>query len=135
MLDGFLAGFGLDPAEARAAYLGRAPGGIAWRSPVLDGALGACHLADVGFVFGNLSDPLLGADAPRDLSLRMREAWISFARTGRPGTPGGVLPPWPAYGERRSVMRLGDGAPVVQEDPAADTRRLWETLRRPLSGK
>ncbi|MEU5579013.1 carboxylesterase family protein [Streptomyces huasconensis] len=172
VLDGFLAGFGLDPAEARAAYSAAHPGAspgdllsaamtdhayrvpalrvaearaalgartyvyeFAWRSPVLDGALGACHLADVGFVFGNLSDPLLGPDAPHNLSRRMREAWISFARTGRPDTPGGVLPPWPAYGERRSVMRLGDDAPAVQEDPAADTRRLWETLRRPLSGK
>ncbi|MFH8562231.1 carboxylesterase/lipase family protein [Streptomyces sp. NPDC017988] len=123
-------------AEARAALGARTyVYEFAWPTPVLDGALGACHLADVGFVFGNLCDPLLGPDAPQDLSRQMREAWISFAGTGRPDAPGGALPPWPAYGERRSVMRLGDDAPAVHEDPEADTRRLWEGLRLPLPDK
>ncbi|CCB71239.1 Carboxylesterase (plasmid) [Streptantibioticus cattleyicolor NRRL 8057 = DSM 46488] len=169
VLQGFLAGFGLDPAEARAAYAAAHPGAtpgdllsaamsdqayrvpalrvaearaahgastyvyeFAWPSPVLDGALGACHMAEIGFVFGNLSTPLTGADAPSELSDTLREAWTSFARTGHPtapGTPGGRLPHWPAYAGRRSVMRLGDGAPAVCEDPAARTRRLWEGRR------
>jgi len=107
---------------------------FAWPSPALDGALGACHLADVGFVFGNLTGPLVGSGAPPELSDRMRRAWVSFARTGRPGGGGafgGALPHWPAYGGRRSVMRLGDGAPAVHDDPGAATRGLWEGLRLP----
>ncbi|WP_260463668.1 carboxylesterase/lipase family protein [Streptomyces sp. TRM72054] len=99
-------------------------------SPALDGALGSCHMAEIGFVFGNLADPLAGPDAPQQLSESMREAWISFARTGRPSTSGGALPHWPAYARRRSVMRLGDSAPAVSEDPAADERRLWQNLRK-----
>ncbi|MEU7205638.1 carboxylesterase family protein [Streptomyces sp. NPDC045470] len=124
---------------------------FARRSPVLDGALGACHMAEIGFVFGNLAAPLTGPDAPQELSEqeraeqerakqelsdRMREAWISFARTGHPtGASGGALPHWPAYGGRRSVMRLGDAAPVVLEDPATYERRLWEGLREGVTGK
>jgi para-nitrobenzyl esterase len=60
----------------------------------------------------------------------MREAWISFARTGRPGF-GKALPPWPAYGTRRSVLRLGTGEPTVHDDPGSATRTLWEDLRLP----
>ena len=66
-----------------------------WPSPALDGALGACHMAEIGFVFGNLAHPLAGPDAPQELSDRVREAWSSFARTGRPTAarpPGGGLP-------------------------------------------
>lgn len=169
LLHGFLAGLGLNPGEARAAYTAAHPGATpgdllsaamsdhAYRipalriaevrathraetfvyefarcSPVLDGALGACHMAEIGFVFGNLCDPLAGPDAPQELSDAMREAWLSFARTGHPtgtGTSGGKLPHWPAYAGRRSVMHLGDGAPAVREDPAADVRRLWEGRR------
>ncbi|MFF5718245.1 carboxylesterase/lipase family protein [Streptomyces buecherae] len=101
-------------------------------SPAMDGALGACHMAEIGFVFGDLTDPLVGPDAPRDLSDRMRAAWTSFARTGRPDTAAAgddAAPSWPAYGERRSVMLLGDAAPAVCEDPAADARELWAGRR------
>ncbi|MFE2031163.1 carboxylesterase/lipase family protein [Streptomyces hygroscopicus] len=172
VLHGFLAGFGLDPVEARGAYAAAHPGAtpgdllsaamsdhayripalrvaearaaqgadtfvyeFAWPSPVLDGALGACHMAEIGFVFGNLSDPLTGPGAPRELSDALRGAWVSFARTGRPdgdGAPGGTLPPWPPYADQRLVMRWGDGAPGTHADPGAATRRLWERLRRPL---
>ncbi|CUW25391.1 carboxylesterase/lipase family protein [Streptomyces reticuli] len=177
VLTGFLAGLGLDPAEARrvytAAHPGATPGDLlsaalsdhAYRipalrvaecraaygadtyvyefarpSPALDGALGACHMAEIGFVFGNLSGPLTGPDAPRQLSDLMRGAWTSFARTGRPGSPSGSasagdgLPPWPPYAGRESVLRLGDGAPRVLEGAAADERRLWKDLRRPVPG-
>ncbi|MEV5887099.1 carboxylesterase family protein [Streptomyces sp. NPDC052020] len=169
VLHGFLAGLGLDPAEAHEVYAAARPGATpgdllsaamtdhAYRipalrvaearaahgadtfvyeftrpSPALDGALGACHMAEVGFVFGNLAGPLTGPGAPRRLSDTLREAWITFARTGRPGTAGGVLPHWPAYAGRRSVMRLGAGDPAVSEDPAADERLLWQNLRAPV---
>ncbi|MDG9695275.1 carboxylesterase family protein [Streptomyces sp. DH17] len=126
-------------AEARAAHGAETfVYEFAWPSPALDGALGACHMAEIGFVFGNLAHPLAGPDAPQELSDRVREAWSSFARTGRPTAarpPGGGLPHWPAYAGRRSVMRLDDGAAsIVLEDPAADRRRLWDTLREAVPG-
>ncbi|MEZ3179460.1 carboxylesterase family protein [Streptomyces pimonensis] len=173
VLHGFLAGFGVDPAEARRVYAhpGATPGDLlsaamtdyayripalrvaevraehgaetfvyefAWPSPALGGALGACHMVEIGFVFGTLAHPLAGPDAPHELSDRVREAWISFARTGRPtGTraSGSGLPHWPAYAGQRSVMRLNDGAAsLVLEDPAADQRRMWNTLREAVPG-
>ncbi|KUJ68421.1 carboxylesterase [Streptomyces albus subsp. albus] len=102
---------------------------FAWPSPALDGTLGACHACEIDFVFGNTTGRLTGAAAPRELSDQMRGAWTAFARTGDPGTGGGLLPRWPAYGERRSVLRLGDGPPAVRHDPAAEERILWEGIR------
>ncbi|TDQ52253.1 carboxylesterase/lipase family protein [Actinorugispora endophytica] len=117
-------------AEARAAHgADTHVYEFAWPSPALDGALGSCHTTEIGFVFGNLSTPLLGEDPPRELSDQMRAAWTAFARDGRPGPAGGLLPDWPAYGDRRSVMRLGDRVPVVREDPASRERLLWEGVR------
>ncbi|MFE0905936.1 carboxylesterase/lipase family protein [Streptomyces mutabilis] len=120
-------------AEARAAHgADTFVYEFAWPSPALDGALGACHMVEIGFVFGNLTDPLLGPDAPQTLSDGMRRSWISFARSGRPSTFGPVAPPsWPAYAGQRSVLRLGDAALTVHDDPAGDVRRLWQGLRAP----
>ncbi|MER7702511.1 carboxylesterase family protein [Kitasatospora sp. NPDC097605] len=96
-------------------------------SPALDGALGACHMAEIGAVFGNPHDPLTDPSAHPRLSERVRGAWISFARHGRPA--GDHLPPWPAYLPGRSVMFLDATAPAVHQDPARSERLLWDGLR------
>ncbi|MFI2608334.1 carboxylesterase/lipase family protein [Kitasatospora sp. NPDC018619] len=96
-------------------------------SPALDGALGACHMAELGSVFGNPDDPLTDPSAHPQLSDRIRGAWTSFARHGRPGH--GQLPPWPAYLPGRQVMRLESAEPAVHRDPGHEERTLWEGRR------
>ncbi|MGI5227934.1 carboxylesterase/lipase family protein [Actinoallomurus sp. CA-142502] len=115
-------------AEARAAH--GAPTFVyefAWPSPARDGRLGACHMAEIGFVFGNPTDPLRGPGAPHDLSDRMRAAWTSFARHGRPDTD--RLPAWPSYLPHRSVLRFTGTDSAVVRDPSGRERRLWEGAR------
>ncbi|MCE4941532.1 carboxylesterase family protein [Streptomyces albulus] len=66
---------------------------FAWRSPALDGRLGAAHTTELPFVFDRLDLPalhgphgLLGpTPPPARLAARMHGAWVSFARTGDPG--------------------------------------------------
>jgi para-nitrobenzyl esterase len=100
-----------------------------WSSPVLQGALGACHALEVPFVFGTLDCPSLhGDNPPGELSAWMRSAWARFARTGDPG--GDALPRWPEYDpDRRQVMELGL-SPAVHLDPRADERRLWDHVQQ-----
>ncbi|MEU6389506.1 carboxylesterase family protein [Streptomyces sp. NPDC046939] len=119
-------------AEARAAHdADTYVYEFAWPSTALDGALGACHMTEIGFVFGNLPTALAGPAAPEELSAHMRRAWTSFARTGRPTADGGEEEMhWPSYSEHRGVMRLDGAAPKVLLDPAADQRALWHHLRR-----
>jgi para-nitrobenzyl esterase len=64
-----------------------------WASTAFDGALGASHLVELPFVFGQLALPslrgprgLLGpGPVPGQLARRMRSAWVRFAATGDPG--------------------------------------------------
>jgi para-nitrobenzyl esterase len=93
--------------------------------------LGACHGLELPFVFGTLREPLLRpvlgwSAAARDLAHAMQDAWIAFARSGRPGHPD--LPDWPAYDTaRRSTMLLGRH-PRAEEAPFDDERVFWESL-------
>lgn len=88
-----------------------------WRSPAVDGLLGAAHTVELPFVFDRLGLPalrgprgLLGpTEPPAALAEEMHTAWVTFARTGDPGRP-------PLTGER-GIHRFDGPAAVA---PAAD---------------
>ena len=92
-----------------------------WRSPLLDGWLGACHVLEIPFVFGlqgseNLAY-LTGSGADADaLSAEMLGRWVSFANGKEPWEPYDVA--------TRPTMFFG--APHecgMQDDPRAAERR------------
>ncbi len=97
---------------------------FAWRSPQYNGRLGACHAAEIPFVFDTLgieTEPLLGPNPPQLVADAMHGAWVAFARTGDPG--------WPKYDlSRRATMRFDTTSEVV-DDPRPAERALWEGLR------
>jgi para-nitrobenzyl esterase len=78
-----------------------------WRAPA--SRFHACHCIELPFVFGTfdawVGAPMLaGGHATQmgELSASMRQAWIAFARSGRPS------PTWPRHDvDRRAVMRFG----------------------------
>lgn len=106
-----------------------------WPTPAFGGLVGSCHALEIPFVFGVLANPgaefILGSEAGpelHELSGRMQDAWLAFARTGDPNHAG--LPAWPvADAEARPVMRFDLDCALVH-DPGADTRRLWERVGR-----
>jgi para-nitrobenzyl esterase len=82
----------------RGAYAGRRRGSafvceFAWQPPTFDGRLGACHAAELPFVFDTVDEKglagLTGPTPPAELARDMHSAWVAFAATGDPG--------WPAY--------------------------------------
>lgn len=100
------------------------------------GAWGAYHAIDVPFVLGRL-DTLPGPFQPgaeeEEVSLRMMEAWASFARTGRPAT----TPAWPRW--RRgseahyelNATTNGSPAPTSYRDGrCAKLRRVLASIDR-----
>jgi para-nitrobenzyl esterase len=98
---------------------------FAWRPPTFGGRLGACHAAELGFVFDNLQDdgltPLLGENLPQHLADTMHGAWVSFATTGNPG--------WPTYNTTtRSTMRFDLESDLIT-DPRPDERTIWNGNR------
>jgi len=97
---------------------------FAWRSPRFEGRLGACHGAEVAFVFDTLGDgteALGGANPPQQLADTMHAAWVAFAANGDPG--------WPKYDRsRRATMRF-DTISAVVDDPRSMERQLWAGVR------
>lgn len=101
---------------------------LTWKGTTPGKPQGAVHAIELPFVFGTL-DSKLGAIAGRTaqaqaLSERMQQAWVSFARTGRPRSAG--LPDWPGYEPpRRLVMELGT-EPRIVEAPQEKERAYWD---------
>jgi len=101
---------------------------FSWPTPVLDGALGACHGSELPFLFEVLGDVpyFVGDDPPAALADALHGAWVRFAATGDPG--GGAIGAWPTYHPgRRSVLDFDTETRVV-DDPDRAQRLLWVGL-------
>lgn len=103
-----------------------------WRASGAPRDVGACHGADIPFAFGTLDrdgwgDWLGDPDDAQALSRAVREAWASFARTGRPAAKD--LPDWPAYDANRLTMRLGRTVEVAA-DPLREARSRCAPLQQ-----
>jgi para-nitrobenzyl esterase len=99
-----------------------------WRSPVANGALGACHALDLPFVFGTqgLVPAFAGEGPDADaLATKVVDAWLAFARSGDPSTDALHWPPFDV--ERRSTMVL-DRECRVEELPQEAERRCWQGI-------
>src|SRR6185437_11320329 len=94
---------------------------FAWRTPAMDGKLGAPHTVELPFVFDNTDVPkhmTTGSDAEKALAAQTSEAWIQFARSANPNHKG--LPNWPAYTTQdRSTMVLNTNCEAVN-DPISE---------------
>jgi carboxylesterase type B len=97
-----------------------------WRSPALDGWLGACHVLEIPFVFGLHDAPHLaaftgtGPDADA-LSAAMMGAWVAFARTDDPST--GSLA-WPRHDPSTRPTMVFDDRSRVEHAPREDERAV-----------
>ncbi|MHA2034946.1 MAG: carboxylesterase/lipase family protein [Promethearchaeota archaeon] len=100
-----------------------------WPSSGLGGILGACHSLEIPFVFGTLNSPTLKdfvEGAPEELSEKMMDAWISFAKTGDPNH--GNIPKWPAYDvKKRATMTFGEKC-KIEEALFDKERKAWDGL-------
>lgn len=102
-----------------------------WLSPALGGLLGACHALELPFVFGTLDHPLIrpfagkGPDARR-LAEQIQDAWIAFARTGRPSHAG--IGDWPGYDATHRRTMILDRRCRVEAAPREAERAFWDAL-------
>jgi len=95
-----------DPVRAYAlAHRGRAHVyEFGWRSPALDGTLGACHALELPFVFNTLAsctgpNGIVGEHPPQALADHVHAIWVRFAHDGSL--------PWPSFdADSRQVYRL-----------------------------
>ena len=125
-------------AEAQTPHPGRVFNYMfTWQSPWRDGAYGAFHGLEGGFVFGTIdstnSREFHGAGPQADaLAAFCQNAWLNFARSGDPSGPG--VGEWPVYGTERATMLLGAEQSVTLDFNAAE-RLAWEAAGHPAVGR
>jgi para-nitrobenzyl esterase len=113
-------------AEARASA-----GGGTWMyrfdypEPRDNGGFGACHAAEVAFVFDTISGEgaraLLGDGPSQAVADRVHRVWVDFIDGGDPG--------WAPYDTvSRTTGLLAETVSPV-DDPDGDERALWEGIR------
>lgn len=122
--------------------------------PASQGGLGACHSAELSYVFGEVTG--LPDRRPQDvtLSIQIMNAWVNFAyfhdpngdirnrskADARVGTgPGTInLPYWPPYAKNEgTVMYLGDQYEGAMNQPGKDSMRqsvydAWNSALRTM---
>ncbi|MGH7367997.1 MAG: carboxylesterase/lipase family protein [Candidatus Rokuibacteriota bacterium] len=102
-----------------------------WPSPAMGGLFGSCHALELPFLFGTLEHPLLRpftgkGPAANTLAAQIQDAWIAFARTGRPGHAG--IGDWPAYDAARRRTMILDRRCRVEAAPREAERAFWDSL-------
>jgi para-nitrobenzyl esterase len=89
----------------------------------------ACHGMDVPFLFDTVGTPnTLTGDTPESywMAEQISSAYIAFAHTGNPNTPG--LPHWPPYElTRRATMSFNVVSKVI-DDPRGEERKLFSQV-------
>lgn len=103
-----------------------------WETPVLNGRLKSAHALEIPFMFDNLSSARnFTGESPElvPLAKKMSEAWLAFARDGKPGYRG--LPAWPAYEPEGRATMIFDTACRVENDPGGEVRRAWQGIPIP----
>ena len=100
-----------------------------WETPEGGGHMRSPHTIEVPFVFNNIkvAGPLI-SKMPQAYALadKVSAAWVAFARTGNPNTPG--LPKWPAYSTTARDTMLFNNASRVEQDPDREPRLVMEQL-------
>jgi len=102
---------------------------FAWRSPMAEGRLGACHALDIPFALANHRHPAVrafageGADADA-VANTMAQAWTRFAATGDPQLPDG--PMWPRYEPETRATFVIDARSHLVLAPDESRRRVWQ---------
>ena len=100
-----------------------------WESPFGGLGLGACHGLELPFVFGTVTNPIIGlfsGSSPEAVALSetMRSSWIAFATSGNPQVE--ATGPWPSYdADRRATLILGPEV-HLEDAPTEEERRYWE---------
>jgi para-nitrobenzyl esterase len=93
--------------------------------PAENNRLGACHAAEIPYVFDTVDKPtaagLVGANPSRAVVDTAHGAWVNFITTGTPG--------WSPYNlADRPTALIADKLEEVN-DPAGDERAVWDGIR------
>ena len=104
---------------------------FSWKTPLASGRFGAMHALELSFVFGILLDRDIGifprkTEETQELSEKMMDAWIAFARSGNPNHEN--IPELLPYDLEKRATILFDKEVTIQYDPYGNERESWEGI-------
>ncbi len=100
-----------------------------WKSPVDKGKWRAAHTLDVALAFDNITygQSMTGVSSyAQHMADMVSEAFLSFARTGKPSSP--ILPFWPKFDLTTRQTMIFDTVAKVESDPRGSERKLLEPV-------
>lgn len=102
---------------------------FAWHTAMLDGRPRSFHCSEIPFAFYNtekVDTYTGGTEQARQLSEKMAQAWIQFARTGNPHHKG--LPAWPSFNKQAGATMIFNNNCTVSIDPDGEARALLQRV-------
>ena len=104
---------------------------FSWKNPYKGGKFGAMHGLEVCFVFNTLWDrdvPMIArkTEETQELSEKIMDAWIAFARTGNPNHEN--IPELLPYDKEKRTTIIFDKDVTIKHDPYGNERALWEDI-------
>jgi para-nitrobenzyl esterase len=98
-----------------------------WSSTAFEGRFGATHGTDLGLVFGNPRDPIIGNTLEaRKMAEIVGSAFVAFARTGNPNCD--KIPNWPSYKSATRSTMIFDTECRIENDLTQELRLIWEKI-------
>jgi para-nitrobenzyl esterase len=95
-----------------------------YKSPAMNGALGAIHGIDNPFLFGLLDRNFTGlSEEAEKLAVKVQDSAIAFIKTGDPSCPSAGV--WPVYGKDRLTM-IFDAKSGVARQFNEKERTAWD---------
>lgn len=95
-----------------------------WQTPILDGAPGAWHTAELQFCFDNTKRCEQGTGNTPEaqaLAKKMASAWATFAATGNPSLPGLT---WTPTDPDSNKTMIWDNECRMADDPEGEARKI-----------
>ena len=97
-----------------------------WQEPSKVRFRGACHAAELIYVFGNLTNTIYnGEPGDAEVSRKVQAMWTRFAKTGDPGLE---ELPWPAYTEKDRTTMVLEKHCHTEQDVLKEQRELLSPL-------
>lgn len=99
-----------------------------WTYPSSKPHYGACHTAELAYVFGNLNEPVYIADSINpELSKQVQQMWVNFAKTGNPSINGLA---WSEYNTATHPTMILGSKCRMENDPLTNQRKLMNDINK-----
>jgi para-nitrobenzyl esterase len=119
---------GTNAVADRKAAQGKAPvylWSMTWETPVGGGIFKTPHTLEIPFMLNSYERvrAFVGpGPGPAQMAKQLSEAWVAFARTGKP--QGASIPNWPAYDSTTRATMMFDLKSKVVNDPYGELRKI-----------